>query len=131
MTDNLTPDARNHDDALAEFTDQLLDGDAPEKLRMAAQDRELLELQNTVVRLKQAFGSGQPDEAVARRIRANLVKEWREAGPRGRTSAVERRPRSLGLHRLARRQVYALSLLATVLVVGVLVLLEHDKVSGP
>ena len=80
MADGLAPDAQHPDDELAEFTDQLLEGDAPETLEMTAHDRDLLALQEVIVRLKRAFDAGQPSDIVAGRIRDVLVAEWHRAG---------------------------------------------------
>lgn len=137
MTDNLTPESRQQDDELAEFTDQVLSGDMPESLDAATQDQELLELQRVVVHVRQAFGADRPDEAMAERIRSNLVKEWNRIGPgpgvrMDTVSPLDRLSRGLGLHRLTRGQAYAFSLLVVIVVVGVLVaLLSPDTSTGP
>ncbi len=68
------------DDQLAEFTERLLSGEVPDELEPTMQDQEFFELQTTVVRLKAAFEKGQPDEIMARRIKNNLIAEWKKAG---------------------------------------------------
>ena len=123
MTDNLTPDAQHHDDELAEFADRLLASDAPETLEMATKDQELLELQQTALRLERAFGSAQPDQAMAARIWANLKKEWRQHKRDSRASADSQWRRSFGFRRLARRQATAFALLAAVVAVVASILL--------
>jgi hypothetical protein len=68
------------DDQLAEFTERLLSGEASDMLKPATQDRELFELQATVMRLKTAFGESQQDEVMARRIKRSLIAEWERSG---------------------------------------------------
>ena len=137
MTDNFTPESRQQDDELAEFTDQVLSEDMPESLDAVTQDQELLELQRIVVHMRQAFGADQPDEAMAERIRTNLVREWNRLGPgpgvrMDTVSPLDRLSRGLSIRRLTRGQAYAFSLLVMMVVVGVLVvLLSPDTSTGP
>jgi len=78
------------DDELARFTDRLLAGEPPDTQESAGVDTELLEMQKTAARLNHAFGSGQPDRAMADRVRANLASEWSRVFSRPRTASVWR-----------------------------------------
>lgn len=89
MTDHRTSNTPQPDDArLAEFADSLLSGHDVEQIEMATDSQELRELQHTVLRLTQAFGTApdQPDPAMAERIRANLIAEWQRSMGRQTTS---------------------------------------------
>jgi hypothetical protein len=133
MADQNTPNPQHLDDELARFTDSLLDDRDSEMLEATAQDQELSELQQTAVRLKRAFESDEPDKAMARRIRANLVKEWHDASPgarQGSGSLWQRWQRSLTLPRLASQQVYAFSAFIVIMVAGVLILVLSPDTSG-
>jgi len=79
MADHLKPDVPDLDQELADFTDEVLSGVQPETQTMLSENPELRGLQQTVLRFKRAFGTRQtPDEALARRIQANLVAAWRK-----------------------------------------------------
>jgi len=78
MADHLKPELPDLDQALADFTDEVLSGVQPETQAMLSENQELHDLQETVLRFKRAFGTRQmPDEALARRVQANLVAAWR------------------------------------------------------
>ena len=76
----IPPASENVDNLLAEFADRVIDGKQSEIPEVTTQIEELRDLQEVVVSIKQAFGDRQPDEEMAKRIRANLAAEWRRAG---------------------------------------------------
>jgi hypothetical protein len=136
MDDNLSPCAQHHDDELAEFTDQLLSGDEPETLTMAAHDRELLALQEIVVRLKRAFETDQPDEDMTRQAQSHLVAEWHKAGFDAQAeSAWQRWQRNLTASRPAwqpsskRRRIHVAILIAVIGIVLFALLLITTPIS--
>ncbi len=146
MSDNLTPQAKELDDQLASFTDQLLDHQEAELTETSMQDQQLHELQEMVVRLNNAFGASRPDKATAKRIEAHLVKEWHRFEKQARpVSLVQSWLQSLISGRqkwhstTKRRHVSALALaaMAVALLVLVFPLLSQTKetlagaVSGP
>ena len=79
---NVKRDLRSCDDHLAEFTNRLLDKEAPEEMEISpTTEKELRELQETVVFVKQALGpKDKPGRATADRIRTNLLAAWRKFG---------------------------------------------------
>jgi len=78
MADHLKPDTPDLDQQLANFTDEVLSDAQLETQAMMAQNQELRALQEIVLRLKRAFGTRQPDEAMANRVRSNLIAAWRQ-----------------------------------------------------
>lgn len=80
MTANANSNSQQRDDQLAEFVDRLLDDESPQGLEMHVQDQELLELFDTAMRIKRAFGDESLDRSTALRIKAKLVNEWRRGG---------------------------------------------------
>jgi len=78
MADHLKPDAPDLDQQLANFTDAALSGAQLETQEMMTQNQELRALQETVLRLQRAFGTRAPDEAMANRVRSNLIAAWRQ-----------------------------------------------------
>lgn len=78
MADHLKPDTPDLDEQLADFTDEVLSGVQPETQTMFSENQELRDLQETVLSFKRAFGTRQtPDEALARRVKTNLIAAWR------------------------------------------------------
>jgi hypothetical protein len=78
MADHLKPDVPDLDQQLADFTDEVLSGVQPETQTMLSENQELRPLQETVLRFQRAFGTRQtPNEALARRVQANLIAAWR------------------------------------------------------
>ena len=80
MTANFNPGPQQLDNQLAEFVDRLLDDKAPQVFEAQVQDEELLELFDTVMRIKRAFGDESLDQSTARRIKTNLISEWHRGG---------------------------------------------------
>jgi len=80
MTANANSNSQQLDDQLAEFVDRLLEDEASQGLEMQVQDQELLELFDTAMRIKRAFGDEGLDRSTALRIKAKLVSEWRRCG---------------------------------------------------
>lgn len=74
-------DQKHYDDELARFADQVVGGEQPEVPAMDSSNQEMVELMQTVVSLNRVFKAERPDPAMARRIRANLLKEWEVSGP--------------------------------------------------
>jgi cytochrome c-type biogenesis protein CcmH/NrfG len=64
------------DDQLASLTDQVLSGGKIEQIEM--DDVEMERLQDTVMRIQNAFGAEEPDPAMAARIRTRLQMEWKD-----------------------------------------------------
>ena len=73
---NSQPDKR--DEALAAFTDQLLDEAASPADIEGDSDGELQGLQDTVAMMWNAFGREEPPDAMRLRIERNLIAEWNE-----------------------------------------------------
>jgi hypothetical protein len=80
MTANINPSPQQRDDQLAEFVDRLLDDKAPQDYEIHVQDEELLELFDTAMRIKRAFGDESLDRSKVRCIKANLISEWHRGG---------------------------------------------------
>lgn len=78
MTDQPKPNAENHDEELATFTDSLLDGKT-DVAHTTSPDSTLQSLEATVLRINATLGDASPPTDMARRIRANLEKEWQQS----------------------------------------------------
>lgn len=72
------PDMRNQelDDQLANMVDRALSDGEIEQIEM--NDVEAEKLQNTVLRIQNAFGAETPDAAMAARIKTRLQMEWKD-----------------------------------------------------
>lgn len=66
------------EDQLADFTDQILEKNAEQDKDPSTPDPELHALQQTVLRLKNALPDDGPGEAVIRRMRQNIVMQWKQ-----------------------------------------------------
>ncbi len=74
MQDNNLDNESRLDEELAQFADQALDNNNKElDMNQATQDNELARLQKTIIDLKTAVKSAQPDESTRMRIRKNLL----------------------------------------------------------
>ncbi|MBN2547586.1 MAG: hypothetical protein JXB15_00390 [Anaerolineales bacterium] len=67
------------DDQLAEFTDRLLEKGQADRPGFSVDNQELRALEETVVCLKEELVHPLPGVAMAARIQARLVSEWRKA----------------------------------------------------
>jgi len=134
MPENLTPDDKKKDDELARFADQVIGGGRPEVPEMDGKDQEMAELMQTVARVERAMSAERPDPAMARRIRANLLKEWEISGPTAeRSSFWGRLWRGQGSWSSARQRQIAGLVMATAVVALVLfsyVLLSSGGLTG-
>src|SRR5258708_38906398 len=79
MADSPPSDAAEIDEFLAKFTDQLLSGTTFD-LSELANDPEIAELQQMVVRLNRVIGNSQPTAAISKQIWSNLASEWQKGG---------------------------------------------------
>lgn len=66
------------DDQLATFTDRLLEKDAIEEKDSSALDPELRALEQTVLRMKNAFDKDGPNEALIQRMHQNILLRWKQ-----------------------------------------------------
>ena len=67
------------DNQFADFTDQILAiGTTDEKDASFSADPELRALEQTALRLKNAFGKDDPSEAVIHRMRRNITTQWQQ-----------------------------------------------------
>jgi hypothetical protein len=66
------------DDELAEFTDRLLSSGDEIKAQKTVNDDSLTELKRTAIRMKTAARMARPSASVSARIRARLLREWKE-----------------------------------------------------
>jgi hypothetical protein len=66
------------DDELSKFTDRLLSGGDEIKARETMQDHDLAELKRTAIRMKAAARMARPSASVSTRVRARLLREWKE-----------------------------------------------------
>lgn len=73
------------EERLADFTDQLMDGEMPADGRASVPDQAFEELRETVARARRGFQARQPDPTLRNRIRARLAAEWRKSGPQVQT----------------------------------------------
>jgi hypothetical protein len=69
---------RTIEDQLANFTDQILERTAEEDKNSFTRDPELLALQQTALRMKNAFHEDGPSEAVIQRMRQNIILQWKQ-----------------------------------------------------
>jgi hypothetical protein len=76
--DNSLENNRTLDEQLADFTDDLLNGTIGEEESLSPTDPELRVLQQTALRLKNAFPEDGPSEAAIQRMRQNVVRQWKE-----------------------------------------------------
>ena len=75
-------DPKRLDEELASFTDRVLSEKQVDSAEPASPDSELRRLEQTVLRLKSAFGPPeQPPAAAAERIRQHLAREWQQSAP--------------------------------------------------
>jgi len=97
MPENMNPNEQKHyDDELARFADRVISGERPDVPEMAGNNQELAELMETVVSLERVIGSERPDPAMAKRIKANLMKEWEMSGPAAERDSFWKRLWSAG-----------------------------------
>ena len=75
MTDHSSSEDRNMDDQLAEFADQVISGQSPEDIS-TTEDAEMWDLQNTIIKIQENVLESGPDERMASRIKANVLKEY-------------------------------------------------------
>lgn len=70
----------NHtiEDQLADFTDQILEENANQDKNPFTPDPELRALEQTTLRLKNAFHEAGPSEAVIQRMRQNILLQWKQ-----------------------------------------------------
>jgi hypothetical protein len=104
------------DEWLADFTDQLLNGDA-KTLPTDSPDPEMRALTGTLLRLKRAFPKQELDPASVKRMQAQVLKKWREE--------ERKRPRWLEIFQLAwltpsRRQQFGMAF-AMIAIAGILI----------
>jgi anti-sigma factor RsiW len=71
---------------LADLTDRLLAGEAPERAAGAEADPELERAVKTIEALARGLPFDQPEAALRNRIRARLSREWQAGGPRKETA---------------------------------------------
>jgi hypothetical protein len=71
-------DNRTIEDQLADFTDQILEENANQDKNPFVPDPELRALEQTALRLKNAFREDGPSEAVIERMRQNIVLQWKQ-----------------------------------------------------
>src|SRR5574341_245317 len=117
------------DDALADFTDQLMREAASNDL--GQETGELSDLQATTQRIKGVFDASRPDREAAQRIHTNLAQEWKRLhSSKAEPSAWQRLwqrtalSQSYWLSSRRQRRAYAFSLagLAVAILVAALVL---------
>lgn len=116
------------DDALADFTDQLMRGESND---LGQETGELSNLQATTRHIKSVFDASRPDGEAAQRIHTNLAQEWKrlyssQAEPSGWQRLWRRAAPSQNHWLSSRRQrrAYAFSLagLAIAILIAALVL---------
>jgi hypothetical protein len=66
------------DDKLSEFTDLLLSSGDEIKVKKMVGDDDLLGLQRVAIRMKAAAKMARPSSAASARVRARLLKEWKQ-----------------------------------------------------
>lgn len=69
---------RTVDDQLADFTDQILEENLEHNKEPFTPDPELRALQQTALRLKNAFKEDGPSDATVKRMRQNIVTQWKQ-----------------------------------------------------
>lgn len=131
MTENRTPNAEEnneHDEQLAQFTDQLLDGEATDMATITTDNQELRDLQTTVVQMQSAFGREEPSEVMASRIRSTLIAEWQKANSSPRRRWLTQRPfwNTASGRRRTSRLAFTATVLATVVLALVLGMPENS-----
>ena len=81
-------DKNTVDDQLADFTDNILDGKIDNTVETPlAPDLELRALEQTALRLKNAFHEEGPSKDAIQRMRKNITMQWRQQKNRQSTSA--------------------------------------------
>jgi len=73
MQDNNLDNESRLDEELAQFADQALENNKELEMNHSNQDNNLARLQKTIIDLKTAVKSAQPDENTSMRIRKNLL----------------------------------------------------------
>ena len=76
MSENPTSQPNSLDDKLAEFADQVLEGQVPPGTSLDDEDEEMRSLAHVVMRLDHEFSSDRPSSDMADRLKARLVTEW-------------------------------------------------------
>lgn len=115
------------DEWLANFTDQLLDGET-DALPTDNPDPEMRALAGTLLRLRHAFPQQELDPASAKRMQAQVLKRWREE--------QKQKPRWLEIFRLnwltpSRRRQFGMAF-AMIVIAGILVAVPFlFSTSGP
>jgi hypothetical protein len=79
MSNHTLPEDRRLDDRLAEMADKIIDNDSLEHLDLSGLDPEERQLTETIIQLKQAFKASQPDGAMAKRMRSEIMAEWQKS----------------------------------------------------
>lgn len=134
MPEKSSSQPENLDDKLAEFADQVLNGQVSPLAGLDDEDEEMRTLAQTVMRLNEQFDSDQPGSEMAERIKARLITEWHRTNPVVQTAApklrwwqklLQNRPSSYG-----QQQVFPFALAAIVVVVLVAVLLSPLSMDG-
>lgn len=122
------------DDQLAEFTDQLLAMEAGQEPNIHAQDPELVELQETVILLREAIGGKLPEKQTANRIRANLIVQWNILGlgkeDRQKDSWIEKLRQRFRAIPPPKPRNAALSLVAAAIILAIFVVLLTPELDG-
>jgi len=108
---------RHNNDELARFTDRVMNGEVPPISDPAGEDGELAGLMQTVAGLERTFSASGPDTARARRIKANLMKEWEVSGPSTQRETLWKRLLP-GWSAVTRRQIagYAVGVVALLVI---------------
>lgn len=125
----LPNDSDTIDDQLATFTDRLLEKDAVEEKDLSALDPELRALEQTALRLKNAFPEEGPNEALIQRMRQNILLRWEQQEYKATTSFLKKflsglKPSAQKWQSQRRGQQWRLAIsLATVIVMVISILL--------
>lgn len=128
-------DSRTVEDLLADFTDQIIEENLEQSKEPFTPDPELRALQQTALRLKNAFEDGPSDTAV-KRMRQNIVMQWKQQEIKAGETAWKKLLSALKLpeqkwqtQRSRQRWSIAISL-ATIAVLALISLPLFDKVGS-
>jgi hypothetical protein len=134
MPEKSSSQPKTLDDKLAEFADQVLNGQVSPLAGLDGEDEEMRTLAQTVMSLSEQFDSDQPDSEMAERIKARLLTEWHRTNPVVQTAApnlrwwqklLASRPSSYG-----QQQALTFALAVIIVVILVAVLLSPLSMDG-
>ena len=122
MPKNFENDDKHKDDLLAEFADQVIDGQSPQ-VTDSPQETALRGLQEVILEIHNSVRAENPDEQTADQIKHNLLEEWKRGVAKRETWLEKIFPRKQNGWRSTSRRNRSFAVQIAVAVVVVLTIL--------